>query len=70
MQDIGIGAARVTSVARAENSQTVYLEFRGLRDAPHVSDKDTLVRVVLSLAQAETLQERLAELLSAEHPSS
>jgi hypothetical protein len=65
VQDVGIGAARVTSVSRAENSPTVYLEFRGLRDAPHTVDKDTLLRVALSLTQAAELHHRVSELLSA-----
>ena len=63
VQDIGIGAARVTAVLRPENSSTLFLEFRGLRDAPHVSDKDTRIRIALSLAQAIELQQTLAELL-------
>jgi hypothetical protein len=47
VQDIGIGAARVTAVSLPENSPTVFLEFRGLRDAPHAVDKDARVRIAM-----------------------
>jgi len=50
VQDIGIGAARVTAVTQSEKTPTVYLEFRGVRAAPHVTDKDTRVRIALSVA--------------------
>jgi len=63
VQDIGIGAARVTAVTRAENSPTVFLEFRGLRDAPHAVDKDMGVRISLSVDRATQLRRTLAELL-------
>jgi len=63
VQGIGIAAARVTAASRAGNSSVVYLEFRGLRDAPHVADKDTRIRVALSLERAADLLQRLAALL-------
>ncbi len=40
MQDIGVGAARVTAVSRSENTPRIFLELRGVRDTPHASDKD------------------------------
>jgi len=63
VQDIGIGAARVTAVTRSENSPNVFLEFRGLRDAPHTVDKDTRVRIALAVDRAAELWRTLAELL-------
>jgi hypothetical protein len=63
VQDIGIAGARVTAASLAGSSPTVYLEFRGLRDAPHVTDKDTRIRLVLSVDRAAELQQRLAALL-------
>ena len=65
MQDIGIGAARVTAVSRSEKAPTIFLEFRGVRDAPHTVDKDTRVRVALSLERAAVLRRRLNELVPA-----
>jgi hypothetical protein len=63
VQDIGVGAARLTAVSRPEQSPTVFLEFRGLRDAPHVADKDTRVRIALSMQRAVELRRELSELL-------
>ena len=63
MQDIGIGAARITSVTRPEGAPTVFLEFRGLRDAPHTVDKDTRVRIALTVERAADLRRKLSELL-------
>jgi hypothetical protein len=63
VQDIGIAGARVSAASRTGKSPTIYLEFRGLRDAPHVADKDTRIRVALSLERAAELQQRLAALL-------
>jgi hypothetical protein len=53
----------VKAVTRPENSATVFLEFRGLRDAPHTVDKDTRVRIALSVDRAAELRRTLAELL-------
>ena len=61
--DIGICATRIVAVTRSESSSTVFMEFRGLRDAPHVTDKDTRVRIALSVERAEDLRRRLAEVL-------
>jgi len=63
VQDIGIGAARLTAVSHRENSPTVFLEFRGVRDAPHTVDKNTRIRIALSVDRAAGLRRRLAELL-------
>ena len=63
MQDIGIGAARLTAVSHRENSPTVFLEFRGVRDAPHTVDKDTRIRIALSVDRAADLRRRLSELM-------
>jgi len=63
VQDIGIGAARVTAVSRPENSPSVFLEFRGLRDAPHTVDKETRVRIALSVKRAVELRQQLSDLL-------
>ena len=63
MQDIGIGAARLTAVSHRENSTTVFLKFRGVRDAPHTVDKDTRIRIALSVERAADLRRRLSELL-------
>jgi hypothetical protein len=63
VQDIGIGAARLTAVSHREHSPTVYLGFRGVRDAPHPVDKDTRIRIALSVDRAADLRRRLSELL-------
>jgi hypothetical protein len=63
VQDIGIGAARLTAVSHRENSATVFLEFRGVRDAAHTVDKDTRIRIALSVDRAADLRRRLSELL-------
>jgi hypothetical protein len=63
VQDIGIGAARVTAVRRSEGSPSVYLEFRGLRDAPYTVDKDTRVRIALSAERAAEMRRQLSEFL-------
>jgi hypothetical protein len=63
VQDIGIGAARLTAVSHRENSPTVFLEFRGVRDAPHTVDKDTRIRIALSADRVADLLRRLSELL-------
>jgi hypothetical protein len=63
MQDIGIGAARVIAVSRSEKSPIIFLEFRGVRDAPHTVDKDTRIRIALSVDRAGDLRRRLWELL-------
>ena len=63
MQDIGIGAARLTAVWHRENSATVFLEFRGVRDAPHTVDKDTRIRIALLVELAADLRRRLSDLL-------
>jgi len=63
VHDIGIGAARLTTVSHRENSPTVFLEFRGVRDAPHIVDKDTRIRIALSVDRAADLRRRLSELL-------
>jgi hypothetical protein len=62
VQDIGIAGARVTAVTLGANSRTLFLELRGLLDAPHITDKDTRIRLALSLERAAELQERLAAL--------
>jgi len=62
VQDIGIGAARLT-VSHRENSATVCLEFRGVRDAPHTVDKNARIRMALSVGRAADLRRRLSELL-------
>jgi hypothetical protein len=63
VQDIGIGSARVAAVSHRENSPTVFLEFRGVRDAPHNVDKETRIRIALSVDRAADLRRRLSELL-------
>jgi hypothetical protein len=63
VQDIGIGAARLTAVSHREHSPTVFLEFRGVRDAPHTVDKDTRIRIALSVDRAAELRRRLSDLL-------
>lgn len=63
MQDIGIRANREVVVNRPEGSSTVWLEFRGLRDAPHVSDKDTRVRVAMPVARAAELRRQLTRVV-------
>src|SRR5262249_31659467 len=45
VQDIGIAGARVTAASRSGKSPTVHLEFRGVRDSPHIADKDTRIRL-------------------------
>jgi hypothetical protein len=49
VQDIGVGAARVVAVTRSENLPGIFLELRGIRDAPHASDMDTRLRIALSI---------------------
>jgi hypothetical protein len=63
VQDIGIGAARVTAERRPESSPTVFLEFRGLRDSAHTVDKDTTVRIALAADRAAGLRRQLSEIL-------
>ena len=63
MQHIGIGGARLTAVSHRENSPTVFLEFRGVRDARHTADKDTRICIALSVDRAADLGRRLSELL-------
>jgi hypothetical protein len=63
VQDIGVGAARVVAVTKSEKSPRIFLELRGIRDAPHTSDKDTRLRLALSLEQAAVLRGRLTEVL-------
>ena len=63
MRHTGIGAARLTAVSHRENSATVFLEFRGVRDAPHTVDKNTRIRIALSVDRAADLRRRPSELL-------
>jgi hypothetical protein len=63
VQDIGIGAARLTAVSHRENSPTIFLEFRGVRDAPHTVEKDTRIPIALSVDRAAHLRRRLSELV-------
>ncbi|MBV9543678.1 MAG: hypothetical protein JOY61_04815 [Chloroflexi bacterium] len=53
----------MVAVTRSETSATVFLDFRGVRDAPHMSDKDARIRVMLSVDHAIELRRRLSELL-------
>jgi hypothetical protein len=66
VQDIGVGAARVVAVTRSEKTPRIFLELRGIRDAPHASDKDTRLRIALSTDQATLLRRRLTEVLPPE----
>jgi hypothetical protein len=63
VQDTGIAGTRRTAATRTGKSSIVYLEFRGVRDAPHIVDKDTRIRLALSLERAAELQARLNALL-------
>jgi hypothetical protein len=67
MQDIGIATGRPAVVNRPEASQTVYLEFRGTRDAPHVNDRDTRLRVSMPVARAAELRRQLSEVVPEAH---
>lgn len=60
MQDIGIATSRPALVDRPEGSQTVYLEFRGTRDARAAVDRDTRIRISMPAARAEELRGQLA----------
>jgi hypothetical protein len=61
VQDISIGAARLSAVSHRENSPTVFLEFHGVRDAP--VDKDTRIRIALSVDRAADVRRTLSELV-------
>jgi hypothetical protein len=63
VQDIGVGAARVVAVTASENTDRIFLELRGIRDAGHSSDRDTRLRVAMSTEQAAVLRRRLSEVL-------
>jgi hypothetical protein len=66
MQDIGISTNRPASVTRPDDPSRidggprVYLEFRGLRDAPHVADKDTRIMIVMPVSRGAELRRQLA----------
>lgn len=52
MQDVGIATSRPVEVSRPEGSSTVYLTFRGTRDARSAVDRDTRLRIALASVQA------------------
>jgi hypothetical protein len=56
VQDIGVGATRVVAATCSEKTHRIFLELRGIRDAPHASDKDTRLRIALSVDQAAALR--------------
>ena len=63
MQDIGIGAARVIAVTRSDKTPRIFIELRGVRDAPHAADKDTRLRIAMRVDRAVELRHRLTEVL-------
>lgn len=63
MQDIGIATSRVAEVSRSDGSPRIYLTFRGTRDAPHVVDKDTRLRITMPVDRALELWQELGRLL-------
>ena len=54
-------------VDRPEASQRVHLEFRGTRDAPHVVDRDTRVRITMPIDRATELRRQLGEVVPEAH---
>lgn len=63
MQDVGVGATRVIAVTRSEKTPRIFLELRGIRDAPHASDKDTRLRIGMTIDRAGELRRRLTQVL-------
>ena len=64
MQDVGIATSRPAEVSRSEGSTTVYLTFRGTRDARSSVDRDTRLRIALASVQAAALWRLLGEHLT------
>ena len=71
VEDISVVSGRPAQVSRPEGSARVLLTFRGLREAPHIRDKDTRVRVSVPVSEASRLWrllgERLTDVERAEH---
>lgn len=68
VQDIGIATNRPAMVNRPEGTQTVYLEFRGTRDARNITDRDTrLAHRHALFARAAELRRQLADVAPPQH---
>ena len=65
MEDVRIASGRPPEVDRPEGSTTLFLTFRGTRDAK-VRDRDTRIRIALQVAQAGRLWHLLGERLTDE----
>jgi len=63
VQDIGIVTSRPVSVVQTASSASIVLTFRGTRDAPHVTDKDTRLRITMLNARAQELRRQLTQAL-------
>jgi len=63
MRDIGIASAREPYVRRTDGTRAMNLTFRGTSDARSSIDRDTRVRIALSIVQAARLWYLLDELL-------